>query len=193
MNTLLIDLATTDNFLSYWDEFQRTLTSSTDRLKANYINLNPKDFVSFPVVIKDNKIVCFSALQMTARWGNKVARASTRMWIHPDYRFKGMTRFTGGSKFMNTYYCLPLQMAKARTLGLDCVFITREENPKAFFKEYKQLIKSNCNEEFIPLDYKIDTCGLIPIPETCKQYVMVTHLSTNGPKVWEENMSKFKL
>lgn len=193
MSTILIDLSTSDKFFSYWDDFQTAILDSTDRLKENYVNLNPKDFVSFPAVIKDKKIVCFSALQMKSIWGNKIARASTRMWIHPDYRFKGMTRFTGGSKFLNTYYCLPLQMAKARMLGLDCVFITREENPKAFFKEYRKLIKSNCNEDFAPLDYMIDTCGITPVPDTCKQYVMITHLTDDGPNVWNNFMSKFKL
>lgn len=193
MSTVLIDLATTDKFLSYWDDFQDAITTSTDRLKDNYINLNPKDFESFPAVIKDEKIVCFSALQMKDIWGDRVARASTRMWVHPDYRFKGMTRFTGGSKFLNTYYCLPVQMAKARLLGLDCVFITREENPKAFFKEYRRLIKVNCDEDFTPLDYMIDTCGITPVPDTCKQHVMIVHLTENGPSVWDKYMSKFKL
>lgn len=193
MNTILIDLSQTDDLLWLWDDFQKEICRSTDRLKDNYIDLNPKEFVSFPAVVKNNKIVCFSALQMKPIWGSKIARASTRMWIHPDHRFKGMTRFTGGEKFLNTYYCLPAQMARARAMKLDCVFITREENPKAFFKEYLQLIKINCNEVFYQLPYMIDTCGISPIPESCKQHVMVTYLSDNGPAVWDQYMEKYKL
>ena len=193
MDTLLIDLSQPHDFSWAWKDFQTEIFKSTDKLKDNYLNLNPKEFVSFPAVIKDNKIVCFSALQMKTIWGNQIARASTRMWIHPDYRFKGMTRFTGGRRFLNTYYCLPIQMARARELGLDCVFITREENPKAFFNEFRTLIKINCQEDFIPLDYQLDTCGLTPIPDSCKQHAMVNYLTNHGASVWEYFMRQFKL
>ena len=51
-----------------WQKFQDTITVSSDDLKYNYINLDPRDFVSFPVVIIEDKIVCFSALQVNKDW-----------------------------------------------------------------------------------------------------------------------------
>ena len=50
------------------------------------------------------------------------------MWIHPDYRIKGISKFTGGPKFLNSTYCLPLQIKKAKEVGLNSVFISRENN-----------------------------------------------------------------
>ena len=59
----IIDFSTRfDNVL--WTDCQKYILESTDELKDNYINLDPREFVSFPVVIIDNKIVCFSALQI---------------------------------------------------------------------------------------------------------------------------------
>jgi hypothetical protein len=130
-----------------WNKCQNFIKDSADNLKNNYINILPTNYVSFPVVIIDNKIVCFSALEVNeSRWGKGIGRCSTRLWIHPDYRHSG--KFTGGDKFLNTTYCLPIQLAKAKLIGLDCVFISREDNLKGF-EEYRKLIKINSKTDFI--------------------------------------------
>ena len=157
------------------------------------INLDPREFVSFPVVIIDNKIVCFSALQINEeRWGKGIGRCSTRMWIHPDYRH-GLTKFTGGNKFLNTTYCLPLQLAAAKLNNLDCVFISREHNLLGF-AEYSKLIKINCNTGFLLESKKYNVCGsLDPVPDSCKQWVMIHYLTDNGEECWNRNMKKYVL
>jgi hypothetical protein len=176
-----------------WNDCQKYILESNDELKDNYIDLDPSKFVSFPVVIVDNKIVCFSALQINEeRWGKGIGRCSTRMWIHPDYRH-GLTKFNGGNKFLNTTYCVPLQLAAAKLKNLDCVFISREHNFLAF-AEYAKLIKINCNADFLLETTKYNVCGSIePVPESCKQWVMVHRLTDDGKECWNRNMEKYVL
>lgn len=187
----IIDFAT--NFdQELWNNYQRFLDSTNDDLKDNYVGLDPRTFACFPVVIIDNQIVCFSALQISKeKWGDGIGRVSTRMWLHPDYRHKG--KFTGGDKFLNTTYCLPLQLAKAKLLGLDCVFISREHNPKAF-DHYLNLIKINCGVTFYMSEHKYNVCGsLDPIPESCKQWVAVHGITLNGVNRWSHQMGQYVL
>jgi hypothetical protein len=176
-----------------WQNFQDYVVTTSDDLKYNYIDLDPQDFVSFPVVIINNKIVCFSALQVNKDWwGEKIGRVSTRMWIHPDYRHNG--KFTSGSKFLNTTYCVPLQLAKAKLIGLDCVFVSRQDNPKAF-KEYLNLIKVNCHAEFLmqPNKYALNGSCYVEDAESMKQWVMIHYLTDQGEPVWFSNMSNHTL
>jgi len=192
MMTKIFDFATRFD-KKLWDNCQQYILESNDQLKDNYINLDPRDFLCFPVVIIDKIIVCFSALQINEeRWGKGIGRCSTRMWIHPDYRH-GLTKFNGGNKFLNTTYCLPLQLAAAKLNNLDCVFISREHNLLGFV-EYAKLIKINCNTNFYLESTRYNVCGsLDPIPESCKQWVMVHHLTTGGSALWEQQMKKFIL
>ena len=176
-----------------WQKFQDYVSTSADDLKYNYVGLDPRNFVSFPVVIINNAIVCFSALQINKDWwGEKIGRVSTRMWIHPDYRHKG--KFTSGSKFLNTTYCVPLQLAKAKLLGLDCVFVSRETNLKAF-GEYLNLIKVNCNTEFtmLPHKYALNGSCYVEDPKSMKQWVMLYHLTNFGQQRWCDQMEQYIL
>lgn len=188
----IIDFATSfDEVL--WNQFQDYLITTTDDLKYNYVNIDPRNFLSFPVVIVDNTIICFSALQVkTDWWGSGIGRVSTRMWIHPDYRHTG--KFTGGAKFLNTTYCLPLQLAKAKLIGLDCVFISREYNLKGF-EEYLKLIKVNCNTEFTmePTKYALNGCCYVEDPESMKQWVMLHYLTDTGQQRWINQMKQYAL
>jgi len=192
---LVVDLASSDKYTAEWQVALTTIQLGSDRLKDNYVNLNPKDFASFPVVIdEDGKIVCFSALQLAPdRWSATIGRVSTRMWIHPEYRFTSMTKFSGGAKFLNTTYCLPLQLAVAYRIGLDCVFISREENLKGF-QEYLKLIKINCNEEFTLWENKFNVCGIQnPVPESCKQWVATLPLTDKGQAAFSAAMMQYQL
>lgn len=182
----VIDLATTNEYDSQWTEFLVHTSLSTDALAENYLELIPQNFLSFPTVIKDNKIICFSGLQIdNNKWGPGLARCSARLWIHPDYRQKGLSKFSGGNKFLNTFYCLPAQIKKAREENIKCLFISREHNLKGF-KEYIKLIKINCNEEFILQESRYNVSGSSNQP--CNQYVAILPLTTDGQQVWNDNM-----
>jgi hypothetical protein len=189
--TKIIDFASNfDDKL--WNDCLENIANSNESLTQNYLVLDPKEFTSFPVVIIDDKIVCFSALQINEeRWGKGIGRCSTRLWIHPEYRHSG--KFTGGDKFLNTTYCLPLQLAAAKLHNLECVFISREHNLLGFV-EYAKLIKINCNTNFYLETTRYNVCGsLDPIPDSCKQWVMVHHLTNQGEECWDTNMRKYVL
>jgi hypothetical protein len=191
MITKIFDFATRfDNKL--WNECLEYIAESNDYLKSNYITLDPREFMSFPVVLIDDKIACFSALQINEeRWGQGIGRCSTRLWIHPEYRHTG--KFTGGDKFLNTTYCLPMQLAAAKLHNLECVFISREHNLLGF-AEYAKLIKINCDTNFYLESTRYNVCGsLNPIPESCKQWVMVHYSSNTGKECWNRNMKKYVL
>jgi len=175
-----------------WYTCQNFIKNSNDNLKTNYSNILPTKYVSFPVVIIDNRIVCFSALEVNeSRWGKGIGRCSSRMWIHPEYRHSG--KFIGGNKFLNTTYCLPIQLAKAKLINLDCVFISREDNLKGF-EEYCKLIKINACADFIMESNRYNVCGsLDPVPESCKQWVMIHYLTADAKSVWTNNMSNYNL
>jgi hypothetical protein len=193
-SVLVVDLATNDQHTHLWNNVQETIALSNDSLKSNYVGLDPKSFVSLPAVIIDNKIVCFSGLQVSQKkWGDGIGRCSARMWIHPEYRFKHITRFTGGNRFLNTTYSLPLQIAAAKIHKLDCLFISRETNLLGF-EEYLKLIKINCGVDFILESDQYNVCApQKTVPESCRQYVAVLHLTDVGPQRWQQHMFGHKI
>jgi hypothetical protein len=190
----VIDLSTQYQHLDLWYDNLEFIVETAGVKKHNYIDLDPLDYKSFTAVVEDNVIICFSALQVSeSRWGSKIGRCSTRMWIHPLYRMQGMKKFSGGNKFLNSTYCLPVQMEKARELDLDYVFISREDNLLGF-QAYINLIKINTNEDFTLLPNKYNICGHEDvISNSCKQYVAVKCLNNNRKHAWDAVMEKFKL
>lgn len=192
---IVSDLAADSEYLELFYAVLRKINNSTDTLKANYLDINPRDFISFPAVIKDNNIICFSGVaESISRWGPNIARISTRMWIDYDYRHVGLTKFKGGSKFLNTTHCMPIQIQRAKEAGVKCLFISREGNKKLGFDQYLKLIKINNNIEFELLDDKYNTCGSIdPIPESCKQFVAIHTLAVDGKEIWNQQMESKKI
>lgn len=174
-----------------WKDTIDYINSTNDELKINYINIKFDEFLSFPVVIENDRIICFSGLHYNERrWGKGLARFSSRMWIHPEYRIKSISKFSGGPKFLNSTYCLPLQIQKAKEVGLDSVFISREHNLLGF-KQYIDLIKINCDLEFEIKPNRYNVCGrTYDEQEGCVQYVAVRHLTVNGNETWVRNMTK---
>lgn len=174
-----------------WKDTVDYISGTDDVLKNNYINIKFNEFLSFPVVIENNKIICFSGLHYNERrWGERLARFSSRMWIHPDYRIKSISKFSGGPKFLNSTYCLPLQIKKAKEVGLDSIFISREHNLLGF-KQYIDLIKINCDLEFEIKPNRYNVCGrTYDDQEGCVQYVAVHHLTDSGKETWVRNMTK---
>jgi len=73
-----------------WEKTLENIVNGDDELKNNYINLTPRDFVCWPVLIDNNEIVCFSGLQINySRWSDKFARINSRFYISPKYRHHG--------------------------------------------------------------------------------------------------------
>ena len=174
-----------------WNNVITYIKTNNDSLKDNYLNINFDEFLSFPVVVDDGQIICFSGLHYNERrWGTGLARFSSKMWIHPAYRIKGISKFTGGTKFLNSTYCLPVQIKKAKEAGLDSVFISREHNLIGF-AQYIDLIKIHCNLNFDIKPHRYNVCGYtFDEQEGCVQYVAVHHLTDSGHETWIRNMTK---
>jgi hypothetical protein len=171
-----------------WTETVREISESGDSLKDNYLNINFTDFLSFTAVVNNSKIICFSGLQYDcSKWGSKIARISSRMWIHPSYRFRGMTKFTGGEKFLNSYYCIPRQIEVAKANQLSSLFVSREHNRQAF-SEYLELLKINTQCEFKLLDKRYWVCGPSVRSNGCLQHIGLYHLSLDGKQYWHNVM-----
>lgn len=182
----VIDLSKQFEYLDLWYESIDYICKTAGDLRDNYSNLDPIEFECFTAVVEDNTILCFSALQTSPdNWGTQIGRCSTRMWIHPDYRLTGMKKFVGGDKFLNTTHCLPIQIEKARSMGLDCIFVSREDNPLGF-NEYVNLIKVNTGAEFIMLPEKYNVFGV-------EQYVAVSMITSDGSTAWNKFMEQFKI
>lgn len=191
---LIVDTAKNRSYDYLWADFFKTVENSTDPLKANYLGLDPTTFASLPVVIKDDKIVCFSGLQVIPeKWGQGIARCSARLWYHPDFRLKGLSKFSGGDKFLNSTYCMPIQLSVAAQLGLDCLFISRESNVRGF-QEYLKLLTVNAGVNFVLEDGWYNVCGkLDPVPHSCRQVVALHFLNSQGASTWQNNMLQYKL
>lgn len=187
----VVDLSIDTEHQDQWTEFLVHIGLSNDSLIENYLELNPKEFLTFPAVLKDDKIICFSGLQVdNDKWGEGIARCSARMWIHPNHRQKGLSKFTGGDRFLNTFYCLPEQIKRAKEQNIQCLFISREHNFEGF-KEYLKLIKINCGYEFQLQENRYNVCGHLNVASN--QYVAVLPLSKNGLDVWNQAMQQFIL
>lgn len=188
----VIDLSISSSDIDKWERTLSFIEKSNDRLKENYLNLNPRDFVSFQAVVKDNNIICFSGLQASEeKWGPYILRCSSRMWIHPDYRFTGFTKFTKGNKFLNSYYIIPNQLRIAKELGFKCVFMSRERNPRGF-NEWTNLVNNNAGSMFKVLPDVYNVCGYQnPIPNSCKQLVSLNCDNTDALTIWNKYMSNY--
>jgi len=194
-NLSVTDLAVDDTYLDLFNEALEKIAESPDPLKNNYVGLNPKDYLSFPAVIREGQIACFSAMNaIPDKWGNGIARISSRLWIDRQYRFDGLVKFRGGAQFMNTTYCLPVQIQKAKDVGIKCLFISREGHSNIGFEQYLDLIKINNNLEFKLLPNKYNVCGSVdPIPESCIQFVAIHALTDDGEEIWNQQMESKKL
>lgn len=173
-----------------WKQTVDAIEKNNEPLKENYLNIDFSQFLSFPCVVQSGNIICFSGLQYDeSKWGSGIARCSSRMWVHPEYRFTGLTKFSGGRKFLNSSYCLPVQFEKARKVGLDTLFISREKNLEGF-KKYTELIHINCGVKFDLKPNRYWVCGPAK-GDGCLQYVAVADLTTSSKEIWLKNMFRY--
>ena len=174
-----------------WQRFITDMTNADDHLKENYLNIDFNEFLTFPCVLDSEKIICFSGLQYNEnKWGAGIARCSSRMWVHPDHRIQSVSKFGGGAKFLNTTYCLPLQLELAHSLGINTLFISRENNPRAF-GQYINLVKINCGVKFNIEASRYNVCGQQHSPsDSCNQFVAVYNRDLDARCTWIKNMTR---
>lgn len=176
--TTFADIAITNEYDELWHSCLEYIRRNCqdDPLYQNYLNLNKQDFISIAVAIEDTTIVAFSCAQYNPeKWGYQIARVSTRFWLHPSVRSKGLTKFTPGvSTWYNSQYMMRYQLDAVDKLNLSASFISREGNYKKSFQKYIDLINNYNDTNFILLDGLYAVCGpMKDVPESCKQMIAV--------------------
>jgi hypothetical protein len=194
---IVVDLIENDFFLDLFYHTLSVIEKSNDPLKENYVNINLNEFLSFPILIKNSEIICFSGAQIKHNlWGENIVRISTRFWKHPNYRINSLHKLTNIDTTLNIKYCIPIQLEKLKKHNIECFFISRESKKTgkvmSAFNEYTELINKEYNQnlKILPNRYKI--CGLNSENEKCKQYISLHH-SENSLKIWDENMKKCEI
>jgi hypothetical protein len=179
---------------SLWRQTLDIIVNSNDRLRDNYISLTPDDFVCWPVLVDNNEIVCFSGLQVNReRWGDQFARINSRFFISPKYRHQNPGKLTDYKKFLNTRHLLPMQIHKAKELGLAGIFMSREGDHKRVFKKYVNLANQNTGYYFEILAHRYNVCGhQNPTSESCKQWIAIC-LFREDLNSWNQQMNQFKI
>lgn len=161
-----------------------------DSLKENYLSIDFSQFLSFPCVIENDRVIAFSGLQYDeSKWGPGIGRCSSRMWIHPEYRISNLKKFKGGPQFLNSYYIVPMQIKRAKDYNLQCIFVSREHN-KNGFDQYLKLLHTNTGYMFTSLKNRYWVCGDSRL-SSCLQYVGVCDLNSMNNERWHANMFKF--
>ena len=181
--TTFADITVTDEYDNLWHNCLEYIHQNCqdDPLYQNYLNLNKKDFISIAIAIENSSIVAFSCAQYNPeKWGDQIARVSTRFWLHPNVRSKGLTKFTPGTTtWYNSQYMMQYQLDAVKRLNLPASFISREGNYKKSFQKYINLVNNYNNTNFILLDGIYAVCGLMnEIPDSCKQMIAV-NISNN--------------
>tara|TARA_B110000285_G_scaffold209202_1_gene249984 strand:- start:907 stop:1470 length:564 start_codon:yes stop_codon:yes gene_type:complete len=158
------NLKTQPNLLDLFYSTQDSIAKTKHPLAENYSRKNLKldEFSYFNVVVEDDIISAFSGLQ-TNRWGPKIGRVATRLWVHPNYRKKG-----GVPSDYNSSILMPNQIMWAETHGYDFVFWSRQYPYQRHFKRMIERSTRNCPYGYIhePLpdiynvcvDSKSDSC-----------------------------------
>lgn len=193
----LIDLTENEKFLDLFKYTLSVIEKSNDPLKENYVKINLDEFLSFPILIKNNEIICFSGAQIRHNiWGKHIARISTRFWKHPKFRIKSFHKLNNVENTLNIKYCIPMQIEKLKKHNIECFFISRESKKTGkvmyAFSEYIELINKEYNQNLKILPNRYNVCGLHSVNEKCKQFVSLNH-TENSLKIWNEYMKHLKI
>jgi hypothetical protein len=175
---IFVDICVSDQYDQLWNNCLTYIRENcqNDPLYQNYLNLKKQDFISIAVTVEDNAILAFSCAQINVKkWGDQIARVSTRFWLHPSVRSKGLTKFTpGANTWYNSQYMMRYQLDAVEKLNLPASFISREGNYKNSFQKYINLVNNYNDTNFILLDGLYAVCGpMDKIPDSCKQMIAV--------------------
>lgn len=193
----IIDIIENDNFLDLFKQTLGLIEKSNDPLKENYVNINLNEFLSFPVIIQNDKIICFSGAQVKHNiWGKNIARISTRFWKHPEYRINSLHKLTNIECTLNIKYCIPIQLEQLKKHNIECFFMSRESKKTGrvmnAFSEYTTLINKEYNQNLKILPNRYKVCGLNSENEKCNQFISLNH-TENSLKIWNVNMKNFEI
>lgn len=162
-NLTTVDLCKTSDYNDLWENCLNFINMhcTTDTLYKNYCNLNPNDFVSFPVAILNNEIIAFSGAEIKPKlWGPNISRISSKFWLHPKVRTQSFTKFNPSrSIWYNSKYLIPYQLAEIKRLQIPHIFISRQGKYQKSFQQYISLVNINNSINFKILKNLYNVCG----------------------------------
>lgn len=151
-----------------------------DLLYENYIDIDLENFLSFHVMISENKIVCFGGVEYRpGRWGVDIFRVLSKFWIHPDYRSPNLTKWSDEAVALSPKI-LERQVEDIKKEYRDfTLMITRQGNYLKSFQRIVRLANTVNDCDFSIIDGKHNICGHLSNQEECKQFIA---LSSYGRK-----------
>jgi hypothetical protein len=175
-----------------WFTTLEQISLGSDKLRNNYKEIDLSMFISFYAAVEENKILGFSGLQyMPDRWGTSIARCMSRFYLRPDFRH-GHSIFHKPA--LITEQVLPMQIRDSQDFGIDSVFMSREKGRCSFEKLIEFLKIKNKSIDFNLLNDRYNVCGCLePIPESCKQYIALMHLTDRGAETWNRDMLQHRV
>lgn len=162
-----------------WDILQNEILYSNDKLKHNYIAINPHDFYDFNLVVTSyNEIEAFAGVAEKPFW-NGFKRIASRLYIRPKYRKQSekgsaLDQYTKDTSY--TAILLDYQLSKFTD---DLTFISRECTFRSFSKFIQKL---NLSERLNVIDSLFKVCGPENLDKSCIQRIAtpVKHLDYIG-------------
>jgi len=157
-----------------WKKLQDEILHSKDKLKENYIALNPNDFVDFTLVVSENhEIEAFAAVQEKKIW-NGFKRIATRLYIRPKFRKTVQEGSALDQYTRKTSYTALLINYQYQKFKNDPIFISRE----CTYKSFERFIKIfDLHNKFQVMDGRYQVCGIDSKNPKCIQKICVSNNS----------------
>lgn len=147
----------------FWDT-----VDTIDHKNYNRKEIDLTEFDYFSLVLDGDKIAAFSGL-MKGRWGDRIGRCASRLWVQPEYRTQGLVPSDFNSTTM-----MPEQILWAENSGkYDMVFWSREYPHKRHFAKMVKRSTLNCPYGYIhqPLNLVYNVCKKGKDHEGCWQRI----------------------
>lgn len=164
----------TKELKSDWGSLQKEIRYSNDKLKKNYLNLDPMSFVDFHLVVSDqNEIEAFAGVQQKEIW-NGFKRIGTRLYIRPKFRKTAIQGSALDQFTKNTSYTSALLHHQLNQYKKDLIFLSRE----CTFRSFKRFMKIfDLSDNFVLLNGFYRVCGLESTNPACIQKISVNKAS----------------
>ena len=166
------------SLLPVFENLLQEIQEGNDKLKNNYTpkELHLDEFLYFSVIYipEKDKIVSFSGIQTRPHWPKDVARISSRLYTHPDYRKIGSVPSNFNSTIM-----MPEQKQWAKEAGLSAVFWSREEASDMLMSKMIRRNNSACRYGFKEklLQGNFNVCKLGVDKPACWQKIAITEFT----------------
>lgn len=157
-----------------WKLLQKEIEFTNDKLRDNYIGIDPNSFLDFNIVLSDNnEIEAFAAVQDKECW-NGFKRIATRLYIRPRFRKSVQEGSSLNQYTKKTSYTALLIDYQYNNYSNDCIFLSRE----CTFRSFERFIERfDLKNKFIVADGLYRVCGIDSVNPKCIQKIAVTRNS----------------